>query len=148
MDGDFYQGDLYVGLKESAFQHSSILRHMAENEKILENNLFKPIEAHYHDGGSDHSVRHPKAQIILFGYALKRRLDAFISLQTTPFAIPWNAKCRYLILLGRESELWEKKRLVLRKKTLKNCSQFKRYLRSSKEAPWVKGGITWCCWTY
>ena len=85
MDGDFYQGDLYVGLKESAFQHSSILRHMAENEKILENNLFKPIEAHYHDGGSDHSVRHPKAQIILFGYALKRRLDAFISLQTAPY---------------------------------------------------------------
>ena len=44
MDGDFYLGDLYVGLKESAFQHSSILQHMAENEKILENVPFKKLK--------------------------------------------------------------------------------------------------------
>ena len=46
---------------------------------------FKPIEAHYHDGGIDHSVRHPKAQIIIFAYALSRKLDALPSLQPAPY---------------------------------------------------------------
>ena len=56
LSGGFYQGDLHVGIKENAFEHSSILRHCAKNVKVLNTIPFKPIEAHYHDGGSDHSV--------------------------------------------------------------------------------------------
>ena len=80
----FYQGDLHVAIKENSFEHSSILRH-AENIKVLDGMPFNPIEAHYHDGGIDHSVRHPKAQIILFAYALSRKVDAWTSLQTAPY---------------------------------------------------------------
>ena len=81
----FYQGDLYVAIRENSFEHSSILRHCAENIKVLDGMPSKPIEHHYHDGGIDHYVRHPKAQIIIFAYALSRKLDALTLLQT-----PWN----------------------------------------------------------
>ena len=139
MDGDFYQGDLYVGLKESAFQHSSILIHMAENEKIFENVPFKPIEAHY-DGGSDHSVRHPKAQIILFGYALKRRLDAFISIQTAPynsFRNPVERKMSLLNLSWQGIGIMREETINFEKK-LKNCSGLNDIREAAKKHPELK----------
>ena len=113
---------------------------MAENEKILENVPFKPMEPHYHDGGSDHSVRHPKAQIILFGYALKRRLDAFISLQTAPynsfnsFRNPVERKMSLLNLAWQGIGITREETINF-EKMLKKLQRFKQYLRSGKEAP-------------
>ena len=61
---------------------------------------FKPIEAHYHDGGIDHSGRHPKAQIIIFAYALSRQLDALTSLHSAPYNSFRNPMERKMTLLN------------------------------------------------
>ena len=63
-DGSFYDGNVYISLKETAFQHSNILQHAVENDKLLKDVAFKPIEVHYH-GGSDHAIRHPNYSIWL-----------------------------------------------------------------------------------
>lgn len=85
MDGGFYDGQVYVGLKENAFQKSTALRHACERDHVLsENNKNKPIECHYHDGGPDHNVRHPRTQLSQIAYFLKRKLDLLIAVQTPP----------------------------------------------------------------
>ena len=44
MDGAFYDGKVYVGLKENAFQKSTALRHACEPDHVLsEDNKNKPI---------------------------------------------------------------------------------------------------------
>ena len=52
IDGSFYQGDVFVSLKENSFEPSSPLRHMTEVNKIpLDAN---PMLLLHTDGGPDH----------------------------------------------------------------------------------------------
>jgi hypothetical protein len=57
----FYNGQVFVGLKESAFVHSSTYRHAAEMQQVLD--IHKPIVAIYSDEGPDHRVTYGSVQI-------------------------------------------------------------------------------------
>ena len=57
IEQSFYQGSVFVTLKDSVFQASSPLRHAAELSRILQqkvNFVLKPILLVYSDGGPDH----------------------------------------------------------------------------------------------
>ncbi|GES83192.1 uncharacterized protein LOC105330322 [Rhizophagus clarus] len=55
IEESFYKGQVYVGLKDSIFQPSDPLRHMAELYKILKHqDENKPYLLLYTDGGPDH----------------------------------------------------------------------------------------------
>ena len=73
------------------------------------------------DGRSDHSVRHPKAHILLFGYTLKRHLDAFTSLQTAPYNSLRNPVERKMNLAWQGIGIMREETTNFKKK-LKSCS--------------------------
>lgn len=76
IDGSFYRGDVYVGLKENAFQPSSPIRHMTELNQILTSqNDDNPILLLYTDGGPDHRLAYVSVQLSLISIFWERDLD-------------------------------------------------------------------------
>ena len=59
----FYDGNIHVWLKESAFEASSPYRHASETEHILDRE--KPIAGIYSDGGLDHRITYGSVQVSL-----------------------------------------------------------------------------------
>lgn len=85
VNGSFYNGQVYVGLKENCFEPSSAARHACElNKSLFEEDKNNPIECHYHDGGPDHNICFPWTQLVQLAYFLERDLDQLILLQTPP----------------------------------------------------------------
>ena len=78
----FYDGDVYVWLKESAFEASSPYRHAAEMNQILD--IEKPIVAIYSDGGPDHRLTYGSVQISLINIFLAGDLDMLLACRTPP----------------------------------------------------------------
>ena len=71
MDGSFYDGQVYVGLKENAFQPSSAVRHACELKTLHESGKDNPVECHYHDGGPEHNLRYPRTQLAQIAYFME-----------------------------------------------------------------------------
>ena len=69
IDGSFYTGKVYVGLKDSTFQHSSPLRHAAKLKQILETHYssIQPLLVLHMDGGPDHRLTYASVKQCTFG---------------------------------------------------------------------------------
>ena len=64
IDGSFYRGQVYVGVKENSFEPSSPLRHNTELSSILnKRRLKKEILCLYTDGGPDHRLTYLSVQL-------------------------------------------------------------------------------------
>ena len=87
MEGSFYRGKVYVGLKDSTFQHSSSIRHATELKKILssQESSVQPMLLLYTDGGPDHRLTYISAQIALLALFLQLDLDFFCAVRTPPY---------------------------------------------------------------
>jgi hypothetical protein len=85
IEGSFYRGDVYIGLKDAIFQPSSSLRHMTELYDILlhseKNNPFLMI---YTDGGPDHKNTFLRIQLSLIAIFIALDLDYLVALRTPP----------------------------------------------------------------
>ena len=90
MDRSFYDGQVYVGLKENAFQPSSAVRHACELKTLHESGKDNPVECHYHDGGPDHNLRYPHTQLAQIAYFMEHNLD-YLSLVQTPPHHSWKS---------------------------------------------------------
>ena len=68
-DDKFFQGKVFVALKEAAFEPSSPLRHAVELSKCLKaagvNTILKPVLALYTDGRPDHRLTYGAVQVAL-----------------------------------------------------------------------------------
>lgn len=84
MDGSFYDGQVYVGLKENAFQPPSAVRHACELKTLHESGKDNPVECHYHDGGPDHNLRYPRTQLAQIAYFMEHNIDYLSLIQTPP----------------------------------------------------------------
>lgn len=85
IDGSFYQGDMYIGLKENAFQPSSPIQHMTELNQILTSQSDdNPRLLVYTDGGPDHRLTYASVQISLISLFLERDLDFLCAVRTPP----------------------------------------------------------------
>ena len=81
-----YIGSVYVGLKDSVFQHSTPNRHSCELYKILQSRSFsKPILFIYSDGGPDHRLTYWSVKLSLISLFLKLDLDYLCAARTAPF---------------------------------------------------------------
>ncbi|CAG2243123.1 unnamed protein product [Mytilus edulis] len=85
----FYGGQVFVGVKETAFQSSSPWRHATEMSKILknsflENGMIKPILIFYSDGGPDHRLTYVSVQMSLICLFLIFDLDMICVARTPP----------------------------------------------------------------
>lgn len=65
IEGSWYSGKVFVGLKDHTFQPSTAMRHMTELHSVLEDDE-NPILALYTDGGPDHRVNYLSALINLW----------------------------------------------------------------------------------
>ena len=83
IEGSFYRGQVYVGVKENCFEASSALRHMCELGSYEENN--KPILVLYTDEGSDHRLTFMSVKLSLIAYFLKHDKDMLIAVRTPPY---------------------------------------------------------------
>lgn len=63
IDGSFYHGRVDIGLKNSAFQPSSPIRHACELRNILKTRAVQPILLLYTDGGRPQTNIHLNAAI-------------------------------------------------------------------------------------
>ena len=85
IDESFYDGQVYVGLKNNVFETSSALRRACELKSCLNtSDQNKPVECHYHDGGSDHNLRFLRTQFSQVAYFLQQDLDMLMLVQTPP----------------------------------------------------------------
>ena len=84
----WYAGQVFVGLKDSAFEPSSPIRHMTELYDILRvNNLAynSSVLFIYTDGGPDHRLTYISVQVSLICLFLKLDLDYLCAGRTAPY---------------------------------------------------------------
>ena len=74
--GYFYTGQVFVGLKENAFQPSSPIRHVMELNHVLDiaNIPKQPILLLYTEGGPDYHLTYVSVQISLINLFLEQDL--------------------------------------------------------------------------
>ena len=64
-DGSFYQGKVYVAIKDAVFEPSSALRYACEHVMVLRANgsINKAIHYNQADGGPEHRVRNGSVKV-------------------------------------------------------------------------------------
>ena len=133
----FYDGKVFVGLKENCFQASSAIRHATELHKILksENEIIKPLMFLYTDGGPDHNVTFLRTQLSLISLFLIMDLDMLCAVRTPPHQSWKNPAERVMSILN----LGLQGVGVMREPTenfenlLKNCSSTSAVRKAAEE---------------
>ena len=93
IDGSFYRGQVFVGIKDAILEPSSPLRHSTELSKILrEQNNNSAILLLYTDGGPDHNVTFFSVQLGLIALFLHHDLDLLEAVRTAPYH-SWKNPC-------------------------------------------------------
>lgn len=76
----------YIGIKESAFEPSSPLRHASELSRLIRRDAeLKPILFLYTDGGPDHCLPFLSVQLSLIALFLSFDLDYLCAARTAPY---------------------------------------------------------------
>lgn len=100
----FYSGKVVVGLKNTAFQPFSPLRHMAELKQVLKvggvNPVLKPILLLYTDGGPDHCITYVSVQASLICLFKALNLDYLVAMRTAPMQSYCNPVERIMSILN------------------------------------------------
>ena len=81
----WYDGQVYVGVKDAAFEPSSPVRHMVEVNSTLTCNSALPILFLYTDGGPDHRLTYISVQVSLICLFLKLDLDYLCAARNAPY---------------------------------------------------------------
>ena len=85
MDGSWYDGQVYVGIKEAMFEPSSALRHASELHNIFLTEMgMKSVLFLYTDGGPDHQTTYISTQLSLIALFLNLNLDYLSAARTAP----------------------------------------------------------------
>ena len=86
LSGNWYSGQVYVGIKDATFEPSSPIRHATEVYKLLVNRLpCHPVLFMYTDGGPDHRLTYISTQISLLCLFKKLDLDFLCAARTAPY---------------------------------------------------------------
>ena len=85
IEGSFYTGQVFIGLKDSVFEPSSPIHHATELYKILSRRMNGlSILFVYSDGGPDHRLAYLTVQLSLIALFMNLDLDVLIAGQTAP----------------------------------------------------------------
>ena len=83
INGSFYRGQVYVGVKDLILEPSSPLRHITELFDILKSDKAKPILFMYTDGGPDHRLTYLSVQLALVCLFIAGDFDMLVATDTT-----------------------------------------------------------------
>ena len=82
----FILGDVFIGLKDAAFEHLTPLQHASEIYNILQSVSFnKSVLFIYSDGGCDHRLTFISVQLSLICLFLKLDLGYLCAGRTAPY---------------------------------------------------------------
>lgn len=85
IEGSWYNGQVFVGIKEAVFEASSPFRHATELYScIIPRMEHRHILFVYSDGGPDHRLTYVSVQLSLIALYLKLNLDVLIAARTAP----------------------------------------------------------------
>ena len=130
IEGSWYEGQVCVILKESAFQPSSAIRHATELHAWLTTRIdTKSIVFLYTDGGPDHRLTYISTQLSLVALFLNLDLDLLCAARTAPNQSWRNPVERIMsvVNLGLQSVgLMRKEMSSNAEKALKNCNSLKQ----------------------
>ena len=85
IEGSFYTGQVFIGLKNFVFEPSSPIHHATELYKILSRRMNGcSILFVYSDGGPDHRLTYLTVQLSLIALFMNLDLDVLIAGQTAP----------------------------------------------------------------
>lgn len=97
--GSWYDGNVHVLYKDSAFEPSSPIRHAAELVSILRSkSITHPVVFLCSDGVPDHHVTYTSVKLALIALILELNLDYLCAARTAPyhsFRNPAERVCRY-----------------------------------------------------
>ena len=86
IDGSWYDGEVYIGLKDAVFEPSSPLRHLTELYSILVKRIgIRKAIFIYTDGGADHRLTFVSVQLALIALFLNLNLDFICAGRTCPY---------------------------------------------------------------
>ena len=101
IEGSWYTGNVYVGVKDSIFEASSPLRHVFELYSILMSLASqKHILFLYTDGGPDHNLMYLSVQISLICLFSQLDLDFLCASRTAPYHSWHNPVERVMAILN------------------------------------------------
>ena len=142
MEETFYHGRVFVGLKGSAFQSSSPIRHATELNKVLETDNSSPILLLYTDGGPDHRSNYPSVQISLICLFLHLDLDFLCAIRTPPYNSWKNPAERIMPLLNLALQgAGMARRETAFEDQLKSCNNMKQIRLLAEQVPGLKDAI-------
>lgn len=100
VEDSFYRATVSVGLKDSIFEPSTLMRHAAEMRQALSRtgNLDKLIRMFYSDGGPDHRVTYPSVQLSLIAMYALYDLDVLLAARTAPM-MSWSNPCEKIMCI-------------------------------------------------
>lgn len=146
LEGSFYRGKVFVGLKEHCFETSSPLRHITELLKLLEReDRNKEILCLYTDGGPDHRCTYYSVKLALICLFLKGDKDMVVAVRTPPYNSWKDPAKRIMSILniGLQSVGLARSPLVdndLESK-LKRCNNMKEIRELAEKEPDLKIGV-------
>lgn len=146
IEGSFYRGKVFVGLKGNCFEASSPLRHITELIQILEREgRNKEILCLYTDGGPDHRCTYYSVKLALLCLFLKGDKDMLIAVRTPPYNSWKDPAERIMSILniglqsvGLARNTLEDKNL---EKNLAKCSNMSEIRQLAEKEPSVKNGL-------
>ena len=85
IQGSWYSGEVFIGIKDAVFEPSSPIRHATELYKCLESQMDGcPILFVYSDGGPDHRLTYVSVQLLLIALFFNLDLDLLVAGRTAP----------------------------------------------------------------
>ena len=147
-EGSWYNGQVFVGIKDAVFQASSPIRHATELYQCIVPYIEdRHLLFVYTDGGPDHRLTYVSVQLSLIALFLKLNLDVLVAARTVPSHSWANPVERMSILnLGlqcigvmreKNEEKFEKKidRCNSLKEIRHSCSDYKSEVANSLKPP-------------
>ena len=139
----FYRGQVYVGIKDSALEPSSALRHSTELSKILlQNQISSPILVLFTDGGPDHNNTFLSVKLGLIALFLQLDLDMLEAVRIAPYQ-SWKNPCeRVHSNLGLQATGLMRTAMELRfESAISKCSSVKDVRDAVKETPGLEEAL-------
>lgn len=144
---------MYVGLKDSALEPSSAIRHCTELSKLLlQQQISSPILVLFTDGGPDHNNTFLSVQLGLIALFLQHDLNMLEAVRTAPYQL-WKNPCERvhsILNLGLQATgvMWAVMEMKF-EAAVSNCNSVKEVREAIKQTPCrVGGGIEgfyWAC---
>ena len=136
--GSWYDGEVFIGLKEGVFEPSSPHRHMTELLEVIQNKVVlrdKCMLFIYSDGGPDHRLTYLSVQLSLIALYLALDLDYLCAARTAPFHSWGNPAERVMSIVNLGLGLMRKEMQEQHESLISHCNNVAQLQQIGQQKP-------------